>query len=280
MTSETTPVEPTEPKVEEGAPATGTPEPTESEPKTTEAKTPEREADGKFRKPVQPRIDELTRKARENEREAQYWRARAEAKEAKDAEAAKPVKPTPDKFTDYNEYVEALADYKAGEKVDASLKARDTEAEARSKAESFAKSWNERVADAKAKHADYEQVVTSSDVAVKDHVKDAINDSDLGPQVIYHLAKFPDIADALNKMTPLGAAREIGRIEEKLSKAPEPEAEAEPAEPEAAPVRKTSAAPPPAKPIASGRASPPNLEKAGMEDYVKARKSQGARWAR
>ncbi len=279
MTNETTPVE--EPKVEETA-VESTEKTEDAKAETAEAKAErEREPNGKFRKPVQPRIDELTRKARENEREAQYWKARAEAREAKDAEAAKPAKPTPDKFTDYNEYVEALADYKAGEKVETTLKARDTEAEARAKAEAFAKSWTERVSEAKTKHADYEQVVSTSDVEVKDHVKDALNDSDVGPQLIYHLAKNPEVAEALNKMTPLGAAREIGRIEAKLATAPEAEAAetSEPAE-EPPPVRKTSAAPPPAKPLTAARATAPNLEKASMDDYVKARKTQGARWAR
>ena len=277
MTSETT-TETIEPKVE-AVEGTETPaDKTEGAEVNAEPKpAPEREPDGKFRKPVQPRIDELTRKARENEREAAYWRARAEAKEAKDAEAAKPVKPTHDKFTDYNEYVEALAEFK----VQATLEKRDTEAQAKARAESFAKSWGERVTEAKAAHADYEQVVGNSDVQVLDHVKDALNDSDLGPQVIYHLAKNPEVAARLNQMTPLGAAREIGRIESQLAKAPEADGEAEPTETtEAAPARKTSSAPPPAKPIASGRATPVNLEKAGMDDYIKTRKSQGARWAR
>ncbi len=276
MTTETTEATTTEAPAAEPAV-----ESTEAKPEVKPESKPEREDNGKFRKPVQPRIDELTRKARENEREAAYWRQRAEAKEAKDAEAAKPQKPTPDKFTDYNEYVEALTEFKAGEKVQATLDKRDTEAQARARAESFAKSWGERVTEAKAKHEDYEQVVSASDVEVRDHVKEALNDSDMGPQVIYHLAKNPDIAQRLNQMTPLGAAREIGRIELQLAKAPEPQAEteAEP-EPEPAPVRKTSAAPPPAKPLTSGRATAPNLERASMEDYVKARKGMGARWAR
>jgi hypothetical protein len=254
---------------------------TTEEAKAEAKATPEREDNGKFRKPVQPRIDELTRKARENEREAAYWRQRAEAKEAKDAEAAKPVKPTIDQYTDYNEYVEALAEFKAGEKIDARLKARDTESEAKAKATAFATSWNERVADAKAKHEDYESVVSTSDVAVADHVKDVINDSEVGPAVIYHLAKNPDVAQRLNQMTPLGAAREIGRIESQLARTPEPEAETEKTEPSVAPARsKTSTAPAPAKPISSGRATPPDLAKASMDEYVKARKNMGARWAR
>lgn len=245
---------------------------------TTEAKTQDRDENGKFRNPVQPRIDELTRKARENEREAAYWRQRAESVEALKSAPAAPVKPTPDKFTDYNEYVEALADFKADEKVDAKFKAHDEETSKKQALEKRASTWAEQVAALKSTITDYEEVVQASDVPVSDHVKAAIEDSDKGAELVYHLAKHPEVAERLNKLGELGAAREIGRIEASLTKPETTELVEETDEP--APVRKTTSAPPPAKPLSSGRSTATDLAKLGMDDYVKQRKSQGARWAR
>jgi hypothetical protein len=248
----------------------------------------ERDEAGKFRKPVQPRIDELTRKARENEREAAYWRQRAEAKEKAEAEANAPKKPEPKDFEQYNDYVEALADFKADQKVDSKLDERD-KAAAKAKAEQTrASTWKERAAKFAESAPDYHEVMQASDVPVAPHVIEALEDSDMGPTIAYHLAKNPEIADRLNAMSPTAAAREIGKLEGKLATdtapTPDPNAEtqgerAAPAAP-AARAPKTTSAPPPAKPLSSGRSTSVDLSKAGMDDYVKTRASQGARWAR
>lgn len=253
--------------------------PTAETTETPDVKLPDRGEDGKFRNPVQPRIDELTKKARENEREAQYWRQRAESREAQDSAKAAPIKPTPDQFKDYNEYVEALAEFKADEKVDAKLKVHDEETAKRQTLEKRAATWAEQVSSLKSTLPDYEEVVSASDVPVSDHVRAAIEDSDKGAELVYHLAKNPEVAERLNKLGELGAAREIGRIEASLAKPVETKLEPEVIE-DPVPVRKTTSAPPPAKPLSSGRSTATDLAKVGMDDYVKQRKAQGARWAR
>src|SRR5262245_50189764 len=60
-----------------------------------------RDDKGRFRNPVQPRIDELTRKGREAERERDYWRTRAEAAEKPktDQAAETPAKPKVEDYT-------------------------------------------------------------------------------------------------------------------------------------------------------------------------------------
>lgn len=249
-----------------------------------EGESVERGEDGKFRKPVQPRIDELTRKHRESEREAQYWRTRAETREAQDtAKAAEPKpKPTADQFETYDAFVEALAEHKASEKIAAALSDHDKAAAERQKAEVRRTTWAERQTAAKAKHADYDAVLGSSSVSVADHVIAALSDSEREGELVYHLAQHPELADRLNKLSPLGAARELGRIEVTLDApvTPDPKEETADAEPPAIAPKKTTAAPPPAKPLPSGRSTTTDLSKAGMDDYVKTRRSQGARWAR
>ena len=63
---------------------------------------------------------------------------------------------------------------------------------------------------------DFEDMVSSSEVAVSDQVRDAILESDIGPKILYHLAENPEIGDKLAKMSTINALREIGRLEAKL----------------------------------------------------------------
>jgi hypothetical protein len=245
--------------------------------------TQDRETNGRFKNPVQPRIDELTRKVRENEREALYWKTRAEAAAAPPKEA--PKKPTPADFDDYGAYVEALTDFKADEKVNTALDAREKAAAEKQQAQTRVTTWNERVTEARKTLPDYDAVMAASDVPVADHVLDELRDSELGPQLAYHLDKNPDVAEKLNAMTQRQAAREIGRLEAKLlstvSASPDPAADAPQKDPEpTAPKVKTTNAPPPVKPVGQGRSTAVDLSKASMDDYVKTRAAQGATWAR
>lgn len=244
---------------------------------TTEVKAdPIRDESGKYAKQTyQERVDEITRARREAERERDYWRQRATPQ----AEAPKaPDKPLPANFNDYNEYVEALADYKTEVKATALKKELRAEMEAERQQESRAKSWNDKVASAKAAHADYESVVANSDVTVSDAVKKVLDKTNDGGTLLYHLAKHPDVADRLNRMDEIDVAFEMAGIRSSLSKTvadtpTDVEIEAPP------PPRRTQAPPPP-KPLSSGRTAQVSLEKTDMDDYMKRRASEGARWAR
>lgn len=241
--------------------------------------TQDREANGRFKNPVQPRIDELTRKVRENERETAYWRSRAEAAAAPAKEP--PKKPTPDQFDDYGAYVEALTDFKADEKVNTALDAREKAATEKQQAQTRVTTWNDRVIEARKTIPDYDTVMAASEVPIADFVLDELRDSELGPQLAYHLDRNPDVAEKLNTMNPRQAAREIGRLEAKLlsvSASPDP-VEVPKGEPPA-PKVKTTNAPPPVKPVGQGRSTAVDLSKASMDDYVKQRTAQGATWAR
>lgn len=248
----------------------------------------ERDEQGRFRNPVQPRLDELTRKARENEREAAYWRQRAEAREQAEKEAAAPKKPVKEDFENYDEYVEALADFKAEEKVSKRLEAEKAEQAKAREAESRQSSWAQNAAKFAQSTPDYHEVMSASDVPVAPHVIEALEDFEDGPRVAYHLAKNPDIADQLNAKSLAAAAREIGRIAATLARetaTPSAQNEEEPAParaaaPPPAPARKTTSAPPPVKPLSQGKSNTVDLTKLSGDDYVRARVQQGASWAR
>jgi hypothetical protein len=220
----------------------------------------------KPKRSARDRINELTKRAHEAEREAQHWR---EAAERKPAESA--GKPSPDKFGSYDEYVEALADWRADQRVAESFKRRDAErsqaAEARA-AEAKAQAWHERQSNFREATPDYDAVVGKSSVHVAPHVVDTLLDSDSGPELAYHLAKHPETVRRINELSPLAAAREIGRIEASLST---------PAAPREKPASK---APAPITPARSSAPAPVNLATANMDQYIEARRKQGATFRR
>lgn len=264
-------------------PAVNTPLPAVAQ-ETPEAKEiRERDEAGRFRNPLQPRIDELTRDKHAAKREADYWKQRAESAE-KPPEPPK-AKPVPEQFDDYSAYVEALTDWKAEGKVKESFEARDKANAEKQSAEKRASNWSEREARVREQMSDYDTVMRAADVPIATHVEELLLESEEGPRVALHLAKHPDIATKLNGMTPLQAAREIGRLEMMVAvPAAEPAADSSEA-PAIAPAPeikppKTTAAPPPARPVASGRTTTVPLDKMGMDEYVAARRAQGASWAR
>lgn len=189
---------------------------------------------------VQKRFDELTRKAHEAAREAAYWREQAIKSQAPSQDAT--TKPARDAFASDADYFEALADWKAEQKVSEFRK--QQQAEALNKAEQTQTAtrfelYQERVSTALDAMPDYHEVVGGSDVPTEAHVLEAILDSEQGPQLAYHLAKHPDVAQRLNEMTPVQAAREIGRLEAQLA---QPKTETPP-------PKRTTNAPPPINPV-------------------------------
>ena len=220
----------------------------------------------KPRRSARERINELTKRAHEAEREAQRWREAAERKTADPSE-----KPNPDKFGSYDEYVEALADWKADQRVAESFKRRDAErsqaAEARA-AEAKAQAWAERQIAFREATPDYDAVVGKSSVQVAPHVVDALLDSESGPELAYHLAKRPETVKRINALSPLSAARELGRIEATLSS---------PAAPQ---IKPASKAPAPITPVRSSAPAAVDLASANMDQYIAARRKQGATFRR
>ena len=185
---------------------------------TDDTSSTERDEKGRFRNSARERIDELTRKQREAEREAAYWRNRAQAgQQPQEPEAPKPApKPTPDQFDDYGAYVEALTDWKAESKAREVLDAREKAKADKAAADQRASTFAERQEAARKQLADYDDVVGNSDTPIAQHVTEILLDSDLGPQLAYHLATHPELADQLNAMSPTAAARELGRLEARL----------------------------------------------------------------
>lgn len=236
-----TPAAPTEQPQDQTPPSAGFVA-SEAEQKPEGDKPEEKEQPKSEKRPgVQSRIDELTRARYEAEREAKFWREQAAKSPPPSTDAPKPTRAD---FADDDAYFEALADFKAEQKVQQfsqqTQAERAQEAQARQTASQF-DLYQERVQQAGL--PDYAEVVGQSDVPAAPHVLESILDSDVGPQLAYHLAKHPDVAERLNALTPVQAAREIGRLEAAV---------ASPATQPTTPAKRTTSAPAPINPVRGG----------------------------
>ena len=194
-------------------------------------------------KGVQRKINKLTRRvgefAEENrelkERLAQLEQGQVQEKPAD----AKPVADGKPKLEDFDFDVEAHAEALVEWKLEQKAKAEQ--------AASLEKAFREKEAAFEAEHPDYRDVAYSDELPMPPHVAAVIHTTENPPAIAYYLGNNVEEAAQIAQMTPLAAARAIGRIEAKL---------AAPAE-KPAPVlpKKTTTAPPPPKTV-SGAGKP------------------------
>lgn len=214
------------------------------EPLTDEAKDEARERSDDWRAEITRKNAAINRKhremmeAREGQREAetfakQQWNDKRLSEEriaqlerdltdlkakAAPVAAEKKAKPDPKAFYDDKgqfkafEYAEELAAYSANKAVEDD---RQAQATARTQAESAAAEAlaKERVAQSIKKHPDYEQVLAASDLRTHNAVLAYLSGSEYIGEVSYYLAKNPEFIERINKLNPLKAIAEIGKLE-------------------------------------------------------------------
>lgn len=199
----------------------------------------------------QRRIDKLNARATASQQEAEYWKQQAlkGAGEPKaDAKVEKPQadqagKPDPETFDTHTEYVEALTDWKIEQREKASLeKAQKSQLE--TEHEKLLKTHFDRVNSFREKTTDFMEVLESvDDLPVSPTVQEIIVASENGPELMFELAKNRAEYERINKLPPLAAARELGRIEAKLAASSETKPTTE--------IKKQTKAPAPIAPVSS-----------------------------
>lgn len=169
---------------------------------------------------VQKRIDELTRQRYEAQRQAEYYRQLAEQKQPP-KEPEKPREaPKPEDFDDDYKYFEALADHRADERLreyQKQTQANQTQAQQQQAQAEMAANYRVRAAKFAEEHPDYDVVANNPYLPVSTAMAEAIQVSERGPEVLYHLGQNPEEAGRIAQLSPVAAAREIGALEAKLS---------------------------------------------------------------
>jgi hypothetical protein len=179
--------------------------------------------------------------------------------------AAEPVKPDPQKFYDDKgqfrafEYAEELAAYAANKAVadDRAAQAKERQAAEAAQAEIQARA---RVAETMKKHPDFKEVMESTPVQTHTRVLEYLSASDHIGDVSYYMATHPEFVERINKLHPLKAIAEIGKLEATFDEPPKKESQ----ESLAAAAKATSSAPAPIKPLNSATTVNTNTDPSKM----------------
>lgn len=241
MTDEITGLEPAEDAVVDSVTpeVSGDTEQTEENAESSTATTAEDSSAAPKKNRVQERIDELTRKAKDNEREAAYWRQLAEGKDQQQAPTREPVKPTLENCGyDEAKYDAAIEQYVADK---AAYQAHQQTVEARQREQQLQQhkrdaDFQAKAADFAGKNPDYFVTVHNDALRITGDMAEAIKASDNGPEIAYYLGKNADLAAKIATLDPKFQYLEIGRLQAEISARKPPSAE-------------PSKAPPPIKPV-------------------------------
>ena len=210
-------------------------------------------------KGVQKRLDELTKARHEAQRDRDYWRELAMRQNAPEPTPARSVQEAPQEsdFEDYTEFQRAMVRHEIRQEIEAERRQQETVAKTRT--------FEDRVSQARERFTDYDSVVFDPSLKITPVMADVIKDSDIGPEVAYHLGTNSSEAARIATLPPHRQAVELGKIEAALIAAH--------AEPKAQPSPKTPPPPPPktVAGIAAGATKAP--ESMSMSEYVAWRKA-------
>lgn len=203
------------------------------------------------------RIEELVAQNRALREGFEYLRQHV----ARPAEVAKPPEdpqPTLAQFeNDFERYTQANSawtarevDRRASSVVDQRLTQRQEEQRLRESAEAFAT----RATEFAKTHTDYQVIIGNPALPFHGPLLEAIQASEHGPAIAYHLGLKPDKLDRIARMPPLQQAAAIGRLEAEVTKPP--------------PAPRSTNAPPPPTPIGSGAALPKDPAQMSAQEYL------------
>lgn len=208
--------------------------------KAAEEEEFQREEAAKPKKTFQDRIDEVTRARREAEREAKYWRdvaeGRVQGQQNRQPEPQGPKPPNPDDF-DLGDmdprYLDAMVDYRVDLKLSSGLDKVRSEVAQSLHRQAGARVWEASQEAARAKFADYDEVVQPTDPVtgairwpLSDVAGEELQKMDAGGEVAYYLASHPEEAHRIYRLDPSSQLRELGRIEARLEMPSRPQAKA------------------------------------------------------
>ncbi len=218
----------------EASPDTGPGENKESEaPKKAEKKT--QNADTRATE-LEAEIAELKRAKAERIQKLLDERRQLRQEQAKTPEpqpGPKPERPKRPKYQDYEDkpdqyeealdkYEEELADYKAQQRIEAE---RQKAAQEQRRQIAFQrnaevrKAWETRLTATKQRHEDFQQVVNSVDLPLNPIMDGFLLESEVGPEMVYHLCSNVADAERIAKLQPFACARELTRLEAQISDA-------------------------------------------------------------
>ena len=160
------------------------------------------------------RTEKIQQKLTERERELEYWKNVALNGNAKPAQtAAAPEKPVLAQFSNVEDYVEARAQWDRKQLLTEIQQTTARQAEQSTRATTY----EQKVREAMKTLPDWTEVMAAAkDDPASNELVQLVQESEVGPQMAYYLAKNPEEHERLNAMSPLRRVAELGKLEDKL----------------------------------------------------------------
>lgn len=222
---------------------------TEESDDSDEAKS-EEDKKPKKKKGFEKRLNKLNKRLSAKDQEVEYWKQEAlkgkssqehQPKEAPKKEIQPNGEPDPDKFDSHAEYVKAVSKW-AIQQDRSEQETKQKENQVKTDYQKQVTAFQTKVTEFQKSHEDFDDVIAAADdIPISVGVQEAILSSDVGPDLMYELCNNREEYKRINALSPLAAAREIGKIEARILKSSESEK----------PEKKQTNAPPPIKPVGS-----------------------------
>ena len=231
----------------------------------------ERDDKGRFSKRgIQKRFHELTSKIRDLETQLSSSRETSAASSEVNPEQAQQSRqgePQPGDYADVNEYIADLTKFTIRSEQQAQQRQYVDRINQEQERVAF-ESWTKRENALRGKHEDYDEAIESVKIPATPAIgelRSFLAESEVGPELLYHLAKNPAEVERIAALPPRRAIAEIGKLEDKLS-TPKPKAPA------------VTKAPPPPQTV-STKSSPGQKPLTQVEDFAEyeARRRKGER---
>ena len=164
-------------------------------------------------------------------------------------------KPRPEDFQTYDEYVEALTDYKTEQAI--------AKVEDKKRSETVQQAHNRRLQEAEQRYDDFHEVLGDYNFSVLPGLaQQAVLHSEKGADVAYYIASNPEVGDRLARLSDIQAALEIGKIEAHL--------EAKSNQKTVKSAVKVTKAPPPITPVSTKHVGSKDLKSMSYKEYYQA----------
>ena len=239
------------------------PEQQQSDVDTTAQAKKDDDEEHRVPKGVQKRIDRLTQEKYRLRAELEMLRRGQQPQQQQEQrQVEQQAAPKLEQYQSIEEYLDALADFKAAQKADKVFKEREAaERQSRQQSEQakLHEGYTKQTEQARQAYEDFDDVVQDPDLPISQAMAEAIMRSSNGADVAYYLGKNPDQAARIASLDPFSAAVEIGRIAATVVR-PQP--------------RKTSNAPPPIQPVGSRATPVTDPDKMSTDEWLKWRNGQ------
>ena len=185
---------------------------------------PGEDTPAKPKKGVQERINAITRAKHDEERktaeakaETEYWKAQVVQKPTVETTVQQAQgEPIAESFDSYEDYLRALAKHTVAEERQ-SADIERTQADQQAVFAGKQKAFMDKADSMPDLADDFVDVVYNPDLQVSAEMTEIAFESDIGPQLLYHLGKNPAESARIAAMSPAQAGRAIGQLEAKLT---------------------------------------------------------------